>query len=129
MERGETMKRHANWSWFGCLFSAAALFLASAALTAQEPAAAPDDAAASAPAAGDVAASAPAADGAANDLALNQRQIREKFQRLEEVLQRMAELTAANDPQRAALLRKALQQGKDDLILTQMERLVELLGE
>lgn len=108
--------------WLCCLSFAAAAPLAARSLPAQEPAAPPDGPSAADPSTADPSVAAP--DG---ELALTQRQIREKFQRLEEVLQRMAELTAANDPQRAALLRKALQQGKDDLILTQMERLVELL--
>jgi len=115
-------------------FAMAAVFLGGSLAAAQEPAAEPPvtespAAAAEAPPASADAPSGDPSDAAAADaeLALTQNQIRDKFERLEEVLQRMAELTAANDPQRAALLRKALQQGKDDLILTQMGRLVELL--
>ena len=121
------MKRYAITS--ACLL-AAALFVLSAVSWAQEPAAeTPEiDAPATPVEAADAPAEAPPDAAAADaELALTQNQIRDKFERLEEVLQRMAELTAANDPQRAALLRKALQQGKDDLILTQMGRLVELL--
>ena len=40
----------------------------------------------------------------------------------------MAELTAASDPRRAALLKKAVAQSKEQLISVRFERLVELLG-
>ena len=40
----------------------------------------------------------------------------------------MAELTAASDPRRAALLKKAVAQSKDQLIAVRLDRLVELLG-
>ncbi|MDZ7615826.1 MAG: hypothetical protein U1E05_02415, partial [Patescibacteria group bacterium] len=44
--------------------------------------------------------------GSAQRLAVEQQRIADRFQRLEQVLLRMAELTAGADPQRAALLRK-----------------------
>ena len=40
----------------------------------------------------------------------------------------MAELGAATDPRRAALLKKAVAQSKDELIAVRLDRLVELLG-
>ena len=40
----------------------------------------------------------------------------------------MAELNAASDPRRAALLKKAVAQSKEQLIGLRFERLVELLG-
>src|SRR5215469_9579894 len=61
------------------------------------------------------------------ELPLAQEQVLRKYQRFEEVLLRMSELTAATDPKRAALLRKAVGQSKDKLIGVQFDRLVDLL--
>lgn len=69
----------------------------------------------------------PADKPAAAELPLAQEQILRKYQRFEEVLLRMSELTAATDPKRAALLRKAVGQSKDKLIGVQFDRLVDLL--
>jgi hypothetical protein len=66
--------------------------------------------------------------GPADKLSSEERRIAEKYKHLEEVLLRMAELNAANDPRRAALLKKAVAQSKDELISVRFERLVELLG-
>ncbi|HVA45731.1 MAG TPA: hypothetical protein VNH11_05025 [Pirellulales bacterium] len=63
----------------------------------------------------------------AAELPLSQEQVLRKYQRFEEVLLRMSELTAASDPKRAALLRKAVGQSKDKLIGVQFDRLVDLL--
>ena len=60
-------------------------------------------------------------------LALEQQRVADRFKRLEEVLLRMAELSAGADPRRAALLRKAVAQSKDRLIGVQFETLVDLL--
>src|SRR5579885_3542988 len=65
--------------------------------------------------------------GASAELPLSQEQVLKKYQRFEEVLLRMSELTAASDPKRAALLRKAVAQSKDRLIGVQFDRLVSLL--
>ncbi|HWB12588.1 MAG TPA: hypothetical protein VG826_25405 [Pirellulales bacterium] len=64
---------------------------------------------------------------AAAELPLAQEQVLKKYQRFEEVLLRMSELTSASDPKRAALLRKAVGQSKDRLIGVQFDRLVNLL--
>lgn len=64
----------------------------------------------------------------ADALSTEQRRIAEKYKHLEDVLLRMAELNAASDPRRAALLKKAVTQSKDQLIGVRFERLVELLG-
>jgi len=70
----------------------------------------------------------PAAEPSSLDeFALAQEQIRGKYQRFEQVLLRMSELTAASDPKRAALLRKAVGQSKEKLIGLQLERVVEVL--
>jgi len=61
-------------------------------------------------------------------LDVEQQRIAEKYKHLEEVLLRMAELNAATDPRRAALLKKAVKQSKERLINVRFERLVELLG-
>ncbi len=60
-------------------------------------------------------------------LSTEQQRIAEKYKHLEEVLLRMAELTATTDPQRAELLRKTVAQSKQRLIGVQFEKLVELL--
>jgi hypothetical protein len=64
----------------------------------------------------------------AEKLSIQQRRIAEKYRHLEDVLLRMAELNAAHDPKRAALLKKAVAQSKDQLIGVRFERLVDLLG-
>lgn len=56
-----------------------------------------------------------------------QKRIRQRFSDLEKLLLRMAELTAPTDPQRAALLRRAVAQSKQRDVDTQFEKLVELL--
>ncbi len=63
----------------------------------------------------------------AESLTKRQEQIAEKFKRLEDALLRMSELGAQADPARAALLRKAIAQSKEQLIDAQFERLEELL--
>jgi hypothetical protein len=65
---------------------------------------------------------------AADKLSLEERRLAEKYKHLEDVLLRMAELNAASDPRRAALLKKAVAQSKDQLIGVRFERLVEMLG-
>ncbi len=62
------------------------------------------------------------------DLAVEQEQIAEKFQHLEKVLLRMAELNQADDPRRTALLKKAVRLSGDRLIELQFEQLAELLS-
>ena len=68
-----------------------------------------------------------AKDQSAEKLALSQQQLADRYHHLEEVLLRMAELTAPTDPRRAALLRKAVGQSKEQLIGLQFEQLVKLL--
>jgi len=71
----------------------------------------------------------PAPEAAVADkLALEEQRIADKYKHLEDVLLRMAELGAATDPRRAALLKKAVAQSKDELIAVRLDRLVELLG-
>lgn len=112
--------------WFvaiGAVAPAAWLAMASAA-TAQLEQAQHEPPAATAP----QAAAEPAAEpDSLDELSLAEEQIRAKYQRFEQVLLRMSELTAASDPRRAALLRKAVGQSKEKLIGLQLERLVEVL--
>ena len=63
----------------------------------------------------------------ADRLAMEQQQVAEKYNHLIEVLSRMAELSGALDPRRAALLRKAVDQAGEKLIGVQFETLVDLL--
>ena len=64
---------------------------------------------------------------AADALSIEQQRIADKYKRLEDTLLRMAELTAVTDPRRAALLKKAVAQSKEQLIGLQLDALVELL--
>ncbi len=63
----------------------------------------------------------------AERLALQQQQLAAKYQRFEEVLLRVAELAASDDPDRAALLRRTVAQSKEDMIGLQLSELVGLL--
>jgi hypothetical protein len=70
----------------------------------------------------------PAADAASADkLALEEQRIADKYQHLEELMLQMAELSAQTDPRRAALLKKAIAQSKEQLIGVRIERLIEFL--
>ena len=62
-----------------------------------------------------------------DDLVLRQQQVVARFRHFEEVLLRLAELTAAEDPDRAALLRKTVAASKERLVALQLENLVDLL--
>ena len=63
------------------------------------------------------------------DLALKQSKIAEKYKRIEELILRMAEFESANNPKRAALLRDAYKQSRDNLTTTQMQSIVRLLNQ
>ncbi len=71
--------------------------------------------------------SADAKPAAPDRLAAEEERLAEKYKHLEDVLLRMAELNAATDPRRAALLKKAIEQSKDRLVGVRFERLVDLL--
>ncbi len=75
----------------------------------------------------DNAAPAAASDGGQIDLATRQEQVADRFEELERLLLRMAELTSSTDPRRAALLRRAVAQSKNRAIGDQFDELVELL--
>ena len=63
------------------------------------------------------------------DLALQQSKIAEKYRRIEELILRMAEFEAANNPKRASLLRDAYKQSKDNLTTSQLQSIVRLLNQ
>jgi hypothetical protein len=71
--------------------------------------------------------SAPAAETAA--LAADQRQLAERYQRMEVLALRIAELSDAENPARAAQLRRAVQQSKDFALAEKFTGLVDLLRE
>ena len=64
---------------------------------------------------------------AADTLVAEQQRVADKFRHLEDVLLRMAELTASTDPRRAALLRKTVAQSEQRLIDVQFEAIVGFL--
>jgi hypothetical protein len=70
-------------------------------------------------------AASPAAEKAAPSLSDRQEQLAQKYRQLEAVLLRMAELS--DDPERVALLRKAVAQSKQQLIGEQLVDIVALL--
>ena len=67
------------------------------------------------------------ADVSPEQLALQQQRLADRYRQLEEVLLRMAELTASSDPRRAALLKKAVAQSKEQLIGLQFDQTTKLL--
>ncbi len=71
---------------------------------------------------------APPKAGANGVLVTEQQRIADQFKHLEEVLLRMAEVSAGADPRRAALLRQAVAQSKQRLIGVQFETLISLLN-
>jgi hypothetical protein len=64
----------------------------------------------------------------AEQLAERQRQVANKYERLEQILLRMSELSAASDPRRAALVKKAVAESKQRLIGVQFASLIDQLG-
>ncbi len=63
------------------------------------------------------------------DLASQQRQLAAKYQHLEQVLLRLSEVTAAQNPRRAALLREAISQSKRGAIPVHFATIAKLLQE
>jgi len=61
-------------------------------------------------------------------LATQQRTIADRYEHLEQVLLRMAELTASTDPRRSALLRRAVAESKDRRVSAQFGEMVGLLS-
>jgi hypothetical protein len=63
----------------------------------------------------------------ADSLVTNQEVISGEFRNFEAVLQRMADLMQATDPDRAALVRRVLSRSKKDLVPTQFQALIDRL--
>ncbi len=63
------------------------------------------------------------------ELALRQGRVADKYARLEQLMLKMAEIDGASNPKRAALLKNAVQQSKDNLTRTQLDTVVKLLDQ
>jgi hypothetical protein len=61
------------------------------------------------------------------DLSVDQARVADRFERLETVLARLAELTAGTDPRRARLLREAIAKSRDQALNERFETIVSLL--
>lgn len=117
--------RHRTWAMLAAAGLALPLVFCSASLASAQPPPGNDRAKAKTDAAGAAKKTEPTAT---EKLAIQEGLIADKYKHLEEVLLRMAELNAASDPRRAALLKKAVAQSKEQLIGLRFERLVDLLG-
>jgi hypothetical protein len=72
----------------------------------------------------------PAADkpkSPADELSVDQARLADRFKRLEEVVGRLAELSASTDPRRAKLLREAIAQSREQDVNARFESIVKLL--
>jgi hypothetical protein len=63
----------------------------------------------------------------APELSVKQGQLADRFKRLEQVIGRLAELSAGSDPRRAELLRQAIAQSREQDISVRFEAIVKLL--
>lgn len=70
----------------------------------------------------------PAASGSPDELTSRQQQIAKEYQRLEEVMLKMADFETANNPALAKLLRQAVAQSKSRFTARELEKIVELLA-
>jgi hypothetical protein len=64
-----------------------------------------------------------------DDLPIEQARLADRFERLEQVVGRLAELSASTDPRRARLLRETIAQSRDQDINVRFESIVNLLEE
>jgi hypothetical protein len=73
----------------------------------------------------------PAASGpsSADELALEQSRVADKYAKLEQLMLKMAELEGQSNPKRAQLLTRAVEQSKERLTKPQLETLVKLLNQ
>ena len=74
----------------------------------------------------------PAADtaetaAAGDDLSVEQGRLADRYERLEQIITQLAELTAATDPYRAKLLREALAQARERDVAIRFDAVVHLL--
>lgn len=66
---------------------------------------------------------------AGDDLSVRQARLADRYERLETVMGRLAELSAGTDPRRARLLREAIAQSRDQDVNVRFESIVTLLQE
>lgn len=66
---------------------------------------------------------------AADELALLQSRVADKYAKLEQLLLKMSELESLTNPKRAQLLTRAVEQSKERLTKTQLDTLVKLLNQ
>ncbi len=64
---------------------------------------------------------------AADELTVDEARLADRFKRLEDVIGRLAELSASSDPRRAKLLREAIAQSREQDINARFESIVKLL--
>lgn len=64
---------------------------------------------------------------AGDELSVDQARLADRFERLETVLARLAELSASTDPRRAKLLREAIAKSREQRLDQRFESIVELL--
>lgn len=69
----------------------------------------------------------PADPVATDQISVDQARLADRFKRLEEVVGRLAELSASTDPRRAKLLREAIAQSREQDINVRFESIVKLL--
>jgi hypothetical protein len=125
------MKRNCMITGIACLlllFAADYTFSQNQPTPAKTPAVPPADPAknpAKTPSANPVDKSKPPA--AADALSVEQARLADRFKRLEEVIGRLAELSASSDPRRAKLLRQAIAQSREQDINVRFESIVKLL--
>src|SRR5215207_7888939 len=70
-----------------------------------------------------------AGPASADELALEQSRVADKYAKLEQLMLKMAELEGASNPKRAQLLTRAVEQSKERLTKPQLESLVKLLNQ
>lgn len=69
----------------------------------------------------------PSNPAAADELSVDQARLADRYKRLEEVVGRLAELSASTDPRRAKLLREAIAQSREQDVNVRFESIVKLL--
>ena len=72
---------------------------------------------------------APSGPATADELALEQSRVADKYAKLEQLMLKMAELEGLTNPKRAQLLTRAVEQSKEKLTKTQLDSLVKLLNQ
>ncbi len=73
------------------------------------------------------AAATPNAPLAGDDLSVEQARLADRYKRLEQVVGRLAEVSASSDPRRAKLLREAIAQSREEDVNVRFESVVKLL--